>query len=64
VPEPQILFGLAQFVAFFGGGFYFVGRMTKTQETLGEIAKDHEHRIRVIERDSVYIPIENTDIGR
>lgn len=47
--EPQILLAAAQFVAFFGGGFYFVGRMTKTQETLGVIAKDHEDRIRTIE---------------
>ena len=54
MPEPQVLIAAAQFVAFFGGGFYFVGRMTKTQETLGEIAKDHESRIRTIERDGVH----------
>lgn len=51
MPEPQVLLALAQFVAFFGGGFYFVGRVTKTQEVLGVIAKDHEDRVRKLERD-------------
>lgn len=45
-----VLFGALQAVAIVGGGFYFVGRISKTQETLATIVKDHEIRLRVIEQ--------------
>ena len=54
MPEPQILLAAAQFVAFFGGGFFFAGRITKNLEVLSKGHDDHETRIRVIEREGVH----------
>jgi len=50
VPEIQALLQGVQAIAVIGGGFYFAGRITKNLETLTEVSKDHENRLRDIER--------------
>lgn len=46
---PNILM-LITTVSIIGGGFYFSGRVSRTLEELCKISKDHEHRIRSLER--------------
>lgn len=48
--DVEFLLQTLQLAAVVGGGFYFVGRITKNLEMLTEGQKDHEGRIRSLEQ--------------
>ena len=52
MPELSALLQGAQVIVLLGGGFYFAGRITKNLEVLTEGQKDHENRLRFLERDT------------